>query len=157
MNQTMIEFRAPKLGDEEAIATCMRASADIADMTDGTPEGLGEWLKICSPGEIRSRITSGERSMVAIADDEIVGYIAFRRSNHLSLLFVRKNWAGNGIGRKLFDKCSSGLPSITVNSSDLAVGFYEKLGFAATGERHLKAGAMVTPMTWVDRSVQQTR
>lgn len=148
-----INYRTPKPGEEEAISECLLAAATLDEMTDGTPESIEEWLEICSPGEIRSRISSGDMSLVATSGDEILGYIAFRRATHLSLLFVRKSVAGTGIGRELFRRCADGLPIITVNSSDGAVGFYKKMGFVKNGERHWSKGAMVTPMKWANPSL----
>jgi putative acetyltransferase len=126
----------------------MRAAAALSELTDETPEGIAEWEKISGPEELRERILSGGQTLVAIRNGMIVGFIAFRRENHLSLLFVRKEYAGKGIGRKLFARCTNGLDEITVNSSDLAVGFYKKVGFAQIGERFFEHGGWSTPMKW---------
>jgi predicted GNAT family N-acyltransferase len=53
-----------------------------------------------------------------------------------------------GIGRKLFTRCSNDLDEITVNASDAAVGFYQKVGFVQTGDRFFKNGIWGTPMKW---------
>ncbi|MBD2356108.1 GNAT family N-acetyltransferase [Tolypothrix sp. FACHB-123] len=141
-----ITYRAPEIGDEAQISACMCASAELWELTDGTPEGLAEWKKICAPAELTDRILSGERTLIAIENQIVVGFIAFRRGNHLSLFFVRRDFAGKGIGRELFTRCSNGLDKITVNSSDLAVGFYQKLGFIQSGDRFFKNGVWATPM-----------
>lgn len=143
-----IVYRLAKPGDEHQISACMRAAAARSEMTDGTPEGIAEWEQICDPEELRDRILSNEKTLIATANERVIGFIAFRRGNHLSLLFVHKEYAGKGIGRELFTRCTDDLDEITVNSSDLAVGFYQKIGFAQSGDRFFKNGAWATPMKW---------
>lgn len=150
-------YRLAELGDEYQISTCMRAAADLSGMTDGTPEGIAEWEQISGPEELRERILSGEKTLVATCNGLVVGFIAFRSGNHLSLLFVRREYAGKRIGRELFTRCTNGVDEITVNSSDLAVGFYQKVGFAQIGERFFEHGAWSTPMRWVNEAVDGTR
>jgi putative acetyltransferase len=69
----------------------MWASADLWELTDGTPESVAEWLQISDLEEFRGRILSGEKTLVATWNEIVVGFIAFKRGNHLSLLFVRKD------------------------------------------------------------------
>ena len=78
--------------------------------------------------------------------------------NHLTLLFVDGAYHKNGVGKALAEKAVSDAKkalaahgekdggAITVNSSDQAVGFYEKLGFVKTGERRVEDGIISTPM-----------
>ncbi|NEQ18976.1 MAG: GNAT family N-acetyltransferase, partial [Microcoleus sp. SIO2G3] len=81
-----------------------------------------------------------------------VGFIAFKRGNHLSLLFVRREFSGQGIGRELFTRCTHDLNEVTVNSADAAIGFYQKLGFIQSGDRFKKNGVWGTPMRWLTNS-----
>ncbi|RUT05941.1 hypothetical protein DSM106972_031470 [Dulcicalothrix desertica PCC 7102] len=97
-----IIYRPPELGDEYQISGCMWASADLWELTDGTPESVVEWVLICNPEELRDRILSDQRTLVATWNGIVVGYIAFKRGNHLSLLFVRREFSGQGIARQLF-------------------------------------------------------
>lgn len=118
-------------------------------MTDGSPDSSKAWNDLSGSAAIAERIASGEVSLVACMDEQIVGYIAFRRTNHLSLLFVRKGYQGQGIGRSLVDKTIRQFSEVTVNSTDVAVKFYERMGFKVSGERFLKRGAWSTPMKWI--------
>jgi len=144
-----IIYRSAQLGDEHQIIDCMNASASLIELTDGTEEGIHQWNQICDPQELQSRILSSEKTLVAIGDGRVVGFIAFRRGNHLSLLFVRKEFAGRGIGRALFHQCAVGFDEITVNASDGAVGFYHTIGFVQSGDRFFKSGLWATPMLWI--------
>jgi len=152
-------YRTPKLGDECAISKCILASTTIEKSTDGSKEGIEDWLKLSGAHEIRTRIESGQRSLVADENGRIVGYIAFKRGNHLSLLFVERNSTRKGIATTLFVQCTKGFDQITVNSSDIAVPFYKKMGFLITGDRALKNGGWITPMLWkltLNRALQRT-
>ncbi|WP_445305073.1 GNAT family N-acetyltransferase [Microcoleus sp. Pol12B4] len=62
----------------------------------------------------------------------VVGFIAFKRGNYLSLLFVRREFSPQGIGRELFTRCTYDLNKVTVNPADVAAGFYQKVGFIQT-------------------------
>ncbi|HEY9879128.1 MAG TPA: GNAT family N-acetyltransferase [Leptolyngbyaceae cyanobacterium] len=127
----------------------MWASADLWELTDGTPESVSEWLQICDPEELRDRILSDEKTLVATWSEIIVGFIAFKRRNHLSLLFVRKEFARQGIARELFTQCTHDLDEVIVNAAEAAVGFYKKVGFVQSSDRFFKNGAWGVPMKWV--------
>jgi ribosomal protein S18 acetylase RimI-like enzyme len=85
-------------------------------------------------------------------NDKIVGMIATKQSNHISLLFVDKEYHRQGIARSLYrklidyyaknDDCSE----ISVNSSLYAVKAYERLGFVATDTEQQKNGIRFVPM-----------
>ncbi len=145
-----ITYSPPETGDEYKISACISASADLSEITDGTSEGIAFWKRICDPEELRERIFSDEKMLVATQNGVIIGFIAFRRGNHLSSLFVRKESAGKGIGRELFTRCTNSFDEVTVNSSDLAVGFYHKVGFLQSGDRFFKDGIWATPMRWAN-------
>jgi ribosomal protein S18 acetylase RimI-like enzyme len=91
---------------------------------------------------------SGEKALVATWNGIIVGFIAFKRSNHLSLLFVRREFSRQGIGRELFTQCTYDFDEVTVNAAEEAVGFYQKVGFMQSGDRFFKHGIWGTPMKW---------
>ncbi|MBW4671361.1 MAG: GNAT family N-acetyltransferase [Cyanomargarita calcarea GSE-NOS-MK-12-04C] len=143
-----IIYRPPQLGDEHQISGCMWASANLWELTDGTPESVAEWLKICHPEELKDRILSGQKTLVATWNGIIVGFIAFKRGNHLSLLFVRREFSGRGIGRELFCRCAENFDEVTVNVAEAAVGFYQKIGFRESGNSFFYKGIWGTPMKW---------
>jgi GNAT superfamily N-acetyltransferase len=92
--------------------------------------------------------------LVAIGSGEIIGVIDVRDGSHIRLFFIRKEYQGKGIGRRLFElafeKCrwkKPGLTAITVNSSPYAVPIYKSLGFVVTQPEQVKNGILHTPMT----------
>jgi GNAT superfamily N-acetyltransferase len=145
----IITYRPPKPGEEHQISGCMSASADLWELTDGTPGSVAEWEKLCHPQELSNRILSEEKMLFAIWNEVVVGFIAFKRGNHLSLLFVRREFSGQGIGRELFTRSRQDLKEVTVNAAEEAVGFYQKVGFRQSGDRFFKHGIWGTPMKWV--------
>ncbi|MEG4533663.1 GNAT family N-acetyltransferase [Microcoleus sp. D2_18a_D3] len=147
-----ITYRLPQIGDEYQISGCMWAAAVLWELTDGTPESVAEWLQICHPEELRDRILSDEKTLVATWNEIVVGFIAFKRGNHLSLLFVRREFSGQGIGRELFTRCSYNLNEVTVNAAEEAVGFYQKVRFRQSGDRFFKHGIWGIPMKWSNLS-----
>ena len=84
---------------------------------------------------------------------ELLGVIATRSVNHISLLFVKKAYHRRGIARCLvqtvIEAClCEGADEITVNSSLYAVGAYHHLGFLDTKGEQLVNGIKFVPMTY---------
>jgi putative acetyltransferase len=50
-------------------------------------------------------------------------------------------------------QCTYEFDAITVNASDLALGFYQKVGFVQSGNRFYKSRAWATPMKWIGRKL----
>lgn len=150
-----VSYRSAKVGDENQISGCMWASADLWELAGATPKSVDEWLQICHPEELRDRILSGEKMQVATWNQVVIGFVAFKRRSHLSLLFVRKEFSGRGIGRQLFTQCVHDLDEVTVNAAEASVGFYRKIGFVQSGDRFFKNGIWGTPMRWTRDAVRQ--
>lgn len=105
-------------------------------------------------GNMVEKIDQGEmRFWGCYINNLLVGVIALRTGQHISLLFVRGRFHHLGIASKLMnvaiDAVVSGNPEIravTVNSSPYAVGFYEKMGFSALGPEQKADGIRFTSM-----------
>lgn len=83
----------------------------------------------------------------------LVGVIALREGQHISLLFVREQFHFLGVARRLVKMAvghvEAQMPAVravTVNSSPYAVGFYEKVGFRAMGPEKTSDGIRYTTM-----------
>ena len=82
---------------------------------------------------------------------ELKGVIATRNDRkHICCFFVKEQFQGLGIGRKLWEYVKNSSPHniITVNSSPYAVPIYHKLGFIDTDMEQLKNGIRYTPMQY---------
>ena len=74
-------------------------------------------------------------------DDELLGIIATKEKNHISLFFVAEKYHKKGIGRLLYNHVCKLNPDgyFTVNSSPYAKKIYEKFGFTdISGEQCIK-------------------
>lgn len=83
----------------------------------------------------------------------LVGVIALREGQHISLLFVREQFHHLGVARRLVkmavgyvEAMEPAIRAVTVNSSPYAVGFYEKVGFLALGPEKTADGIRYTTM-----------
>jgi len=141
-------FRAALPTDVDMIVDCIRRSSVLTQNERVTSAITHNEDDISNAREIAARIHSGELSYVACADTEVAGYIAFKRGNHLSMLFVRPELQRQGLGRRLLAFGFERFDVITVNSSESAVEFYRRLGFQVVGEPFVKSGAALTPMLW---------
>jgi GNAT superfamily N-acetyltransferase len=85
--------------------------------------------------------------------NDIIGILEIKNKDHISLFFVKKEYHGKGIGKKLFDNYiktlkqdNNGIKVITVNSSFFAENIYSKMGFIKTNEIQEKDGIKYIPM-----------
>lgn len=82
------------------------------------------------------------RTRVVVAGGDVVGFataLATEAGMELEDLFVRPDWMGRGIGRRLvLDVVATartrGVGRIEVTANGHALGFYRKLGFVSDGE-----------------------
>lgn len=83
----------------------------------------------------------------------LCGVAATRKDgSHLSLLFVQKDFHGQGVGRMLMERIQKDAPGgLTVHSSPYAVGFYRRMGFQDTDVEQLEDGIRFTPMKWTKK------
>jgi ribosomal protein S18 acetylase RimI-like enzyme len=117
------------------------------------PEGVDNFLTLIDPLKLEDRLDNGQYGFVAETETEIVGMILIRNTNHITLLFVDRQYHHMGIGKTLFshayDSVFRGNPNVekmTVNSSPYAVGFYSAMGFTETAPAHYKDGMKIIPM-----------
>jgi len=116
-------------------------------------EGVREFQNFIEYSNIKRLLDNSEMMMWGcFHNDKIVGMIATKQSNHISLLFVDKEYHRQGIARSLYRKLieyyaeSNDCSEITVNSSLYAVEAYERLGFVATDTEQQKNGIRFVPM-----------
>ncbi len=87
----------------------------------------------------------------AFEGNALIGMLATRSTNHISLFFVDERFQRRGVGRGLFELVRSGASSdvITVHSSPYAKPVYEKLGFSAISDEQLSNGIRYIPMKYL--------
>ncbi|MGN0554174.1 MAG: GNAT family N-acetyltransferase [Oscillospiraceae bacterium] len=111
-------------------------------------EGVEEFKKSLGDENFVSKL----KFYGAFMNDEPAGVLAMREPQHISLFFVKAEYQGKGIGRKLFERMKKDYDVMlfTVNSSPFAVKIYEKFGFTADCPERTTSGIRYTPMTYND-------
>ena len=86
----------------------------------------------------------------AYEGDELVGMIATRPHQHISLFFVKASHHHEGIGKELFKAVCNAHEdkTFTVNSSPYAVEIYRHLGFRLTDKKRITNGIIYYPMKY---------
>ena len=132
---------------------------DVFDEFDGVDyeeEGIENFYKYIDEKSIRTKIDSGEMVVLVARTtyNQIIGTIAVTADNHISLLFINKDFQRKGIGTNLLkfaiNVCKyndESIKEITVNSSPFAIDFYHKYGFEDMDELKVKDGIIYLPMT----------
>lgn len=120
---------------------------------DYSPEGIRNFLDFITDEELFKDFLMGRYlMMLALANGKVIGAATVRDRNHLSLLFVDERYHRKGIGRALMETMCAYLRDeqgeclMTLKAAPYAVGFYERLGFMATGPEEHYSGIQVTPM-----------
>jgi GNAT superfamily N-acetyltransferase len=117
-------------------------------------KGIEKFLSIISPSRL-IELNENEDSFVIVAREErkIIGMLAIREGNHVSLIFVDSTYQGKGIGRRLVEDAitickerNPGIITITVCSSPNSQEFYEEIGFKAIDLEQDDNGLRYTPM-----------
>jgi GNAT superfamily N-acetyltransferase len=117
------------------------------------PRGTRRFLRRNTARGIRARLRKGQIVLVAASRGVVLGVIAVRSGNHVSLLFVEPAVHRQGVGRRLFSEALArmrtrqpDLDCVTVNASDFAIPFYRALGFEPASAAVDRKGARITLM-----------
>ena len=125
------------------------------DAPEFTEEGIKHFRDFLRDNYLKRMFEEGYLDVIgAYSQGKLVGVIALRNDNHISLLFVDGDYHNNGIGSRLFysaaDYARLKLKQeiLTVNSSPYAVGFYHSLGFKDRSGAVTQDGIIYTPMEY---------
>lgn len=140
-------IRDAATADAPAIAALIASLAHhfLADQDD--PGSAATFFKTVSEDAIVCYLSDPRYEYaVAEADGILLGVVGMRDATHLYHLFVTEPFQRRGIAAALWTyvrgraQSKSSVRYFTVNSSRSAVGFYEHLGFTATGPPAVKDG-----------------
>ena len=127
---------------------------DEFESVDFSEEGIEEFKKFIDYNNIINKLDSKEMCMWGCFESEsLTGVMAVLNSNHISLLFVKKQYHRKGIAKELINVikeiCNSqNIKTITVNSSEYAVEIYRRLGFENTDNEKVLCGIRFIPMIY---------
>lgn len=148
-----VTIRKAALEEANAIYCLVRGVFNEFVAPGYSQKGVDTFLDYIKPENIVESYKNNHFTLVAVRLDEIIGALHIRDCEHISLMFVDKEYQRKGIARRLFNsaleickKERSGIKGITVNSSPYAVPVYEKLGFCMYGDEENKDGIRYVPM-----------
>ncbi|HEX2975313.1 MAG TPA: GNAT family N-acetyltransferase [Bacteroidales bacterium] len=148
-----ITYRPAEQDELEGVVSLIETTFREFVAPEYTEEGINTFLDYLNMDQFIERNRNNHFTLVAHDGKKIVGTIHIRDYEHISLLFVDKEYHQKGIARRLLemaiDRCAKNNPdtqAITVNSSPYAVNAYEKLGFTRTGEAEIKNGIRFVPL-----------
>ena len=148
-----INFRKIRDGEEIAVCNLVARSFNEFIAPDFPEQGVEEFFLYSNPLSLKRRLEKDYFAMVAEYDESIVGMIEIRGNNHISMLYVDKDFHHKGIASNLVKTAFEEIPGsrrdskdITVNSSRYAVPFYESLGFIQYEDEKSVYGVIHTPM-----------
>ena len=136
-----------------SMSNMVSISFDVFVGKDYSEEGKKSFKEYIEPKNILTRFNNKtSKFFVAKYNNEIIGALEITNNDHVSLLFIKKEFQGKGIGKKLFDEylrtLKENIKIITVNSSFYAERIYSKLGFRKTNEMQEKDGIKFIPMEY---------
>lgn len=152
-NEPGLVIRPMNPGEETGVChLVMRVFSEFVAPGYG-PEGIKEFRKYVNPAALLKRSEAGHFVLVAAVQGQLAGVIEIRHHEHISLLFVDRQFLRRGIAKALLLQAldvsrqhNPDLEQVTVNSSPYAVPIYEKLGFEQTGPEQVKNGIRFVPM-----------
>jgi GNAT superfamily N-acetyltransferase len=149
----VIEIKPFYAGQEFIISQLIKEVYDEFVAPDYTTEGNMFFYAFIKPEAMRGRQEKQISILLASVNDALAGMIEMRDNNHVSLLFTRKEFHGQGIARKLFREavriCQSinpGLDCISVHASLYSIPIYQRLGFTTTSPMQEANGIIYLPM-----------
>lgn len=147
-----MEIRPASTLDAPAISALALSVAHFFTL-DKDGRGAEEFLQTLRPEAVALRLQSSSfKTWVGkVRGNALTGVVVVREGSHLFHLFVAEAFQGLGCGRQLLQHALSHVatgpaPDITVNATPHARGFYERLGFAATGPAVETRGVAFIPM-----------
>lgn len=141
----MIEIRQLMAGEEKTIVPLIREAFDTHISVSYSAQGVIEFYKYIDVAAIRKRMQENHEIYTAVSGHTVIGIIELRNHNHISLLFVKNEHKGTGVGKILLQHAvdrmtQGGVREITVNSSPNSIGFYASQGFVPLGAEEVTQG-----------------
>jgi putative acetyltransferase len=137
MSRSEMPALRPFLATDAPIAAAIFVAA-IEELTgyDYSEEQQGAWAASADDEEQFAQRLAGELTLIATLHNSPVGFASLKNNNHIDMLYVHPNAAGQGVGSVLCDALEKlagarGTESLTVDASDNALDFFRKRGYVA--------------------------
>ncbi|MDJ0448386.1 GNAT family N-acetyltransferase [Methylocystis sp. JR02] len=122
--------------DAAALAALFRASIEALAAEDYDADQREAWASAADDEAAFAARLAGALTIVALADGEIAGFASLKDNKLLDMLYVRPDFAGQGVGAALADAIEKlagarGTKTLTVEASDTARDFFAARGYVA--------------------------
>jgi len=148
-----IKINKYQKGQEIEIHRLIKRVYDEFVSIDYSDEGNKFFYDWIAPSRIAERQKDQINLLVALWDSKIIGMIEIRDNKNISLLFVDKQYQGQGIAKRLFQESlkiciqrDSKLDKFYVHASPFSIPIYLKLGFTETDTMQVQFGIKYLPM-----------
>ncbi len=148
-------FTIKRLTEREEINAAFKLAEDVFMQFEApvfSKRGTDSFLEYLWGEQIRQMLSEGSFAVWGCyCKDTLIGMMALRGGEHISLAFVRADFHRKGAGRMLYSAAKkhaleTGGKAITVNASDFGIPFYRAVGFKETDMQLMADGILYTPM-----------
>lgn len=122
--------------DAGALAALFRASIEELTAEDYDADQREAWASAADDEAAFAARLAGALTIVALVDGEIAGFASLEDNKLFDMLYVRPDFAGQGVGAALADAIEKlagarGTKTLTVEASDTARDFFAARGYVA--------------------------
>jgi putative acetyltransferase len=119
--------------DLPRLAAIFRASIEELTSEDYNEAQQAAWAALADDDEFAARLAR-DLTLVALLHGEIAGFASLRGEDHIGMLYVDPQAAGQGVATTLCDALEKlvgarGATKLSVDASDTARGFFQKRGY----------------------------
>jgi putative acetyltransferase len=120
-------------GDLPRLAAIFRASIEELTSEDYNESQQAAWAALADEDAFGERLAS-DLTLVALLNGSVAGFASLRGQDHIRMLYVDPQAAGQGVATALCDALEKlaggrGATKLSVDASDTARGFFEKRGY----------------------------
>src|ERR1700757_4883736 len=122
--------------DTPVLAAIFAAAIQELTGDDYDEEQQEAWASAADDEEAFSKKLAGELTLIASLNNARVGFASLKGKDHIDMLYVHPNAAGQGVASALCDALEKlaggrGATKLTVDASDNAQEFFRKRGYVA--------------------------
>jgi len=135
-NLTTTALRPFLPADTSVLAAIFTAAVEELTGDDYSAEQQEAWASVADDEEAFGKKLAGELTLIATLRNAPVGFASLKGKDHIDMLYVHPNAAGQGVASALCEALEKlaggrGAKSLTVDASDNAQDFFRKRGYVA--------------------------